>query len=71
VSWGTDNDHPCLPEDLLTGLDLTDAEPNARPGRGAPLSSNLWRHRVQSTVLQSWWSANMQYSTNTRIEHVC
>ena len=31
----------------------------------------LWRHRVQSTVLNSWQSANLQYSTNTRIEHVC
>jgi len=31
----------------------------------------LWRHRVQSTVLRSWQSANMQYSTNTSIEHVC
>jgi len=37
----------------VAGLALADAGSKARPGHGAPLSSDLWRHRVQSTVLQS------------------
>jgi len=39
---------------LQAGPALADAGPNARLGAGPLWAVILWRHRVQSTVLQSW-----------------
>jgi len=41
---------------MQTGPALPNAESNARPRRGAPLSMVLWCHRAHSTVLRLlWW----------------
>jgi len=56
-----------------TGSALADAGPNARPGRGVPLSSDFMTsscsvNRLTIVVERRY---TVQYSTNTRIEHVC
>jgi len=56
------------------GPALADAGPNARPRRESLLSSDFMTtscsvNRV--TILVEQVQQDMQYSTNTRIEHVC
>jgi len=40
---------------IRSGPALAGAGSNARPGRGVPLSSGVWRHRVRSNVLRPFW----------------
>jgi len=51
---------------LEAGPALEGAGPNARLRRGVPLSSILWRHRAQSTVLRRFWENGLYEYQNTR-----